>query len=85
MHIYTSTAITCPGLPAWEGMLLNTTETTSGTAVNATCSKGYSFPDEGHEVKVTKCNATGQWNPGINDCVGKFIVVIKWETFARGV
>ena len=61
-------------MPAWEGMLLSTSATVSGTVVNATCASGYYFPDDGPVTKTTTCNATGQWNPEINDCVGKFKV-----------
>ena len=70
MYIFL-TGISCVAFPAWDGMTLNTTETVSGTAVNATCAEGYSFPDEGADVKISTCNSTGGWNPELNDCVGE--------------
>ena len=62
-------------------MLVNTTDTVHGTRINATCALGHYFPDEGPNVKVSACNATGDWNPEINDCVGECIVVGKWEFY----
>ena len=63
-----SAAISC--LPQ-VFVMLNTTETTVGTEVNATCPAGRKLTT-GQLTMSSTCNRRGEWSPNIPQCTGRY-------------
>ena len=64
-------ATRCQPLPAWQGLVISTSETTQGVSVNVSCAEGLlyigniTYP----EASVT-CDYNGEWIPASPTCQG---------------
>ena len=74
LYLYTTSAldVNCPALPTWDGMVVSASNNHYQTAVNVSCVEGMMFPDRTAN-KSAICNEYGEWEPPIEDCIGKLI------------
>lgn len=61
--------ISCPSIPPWKNIILDSDIRTVGTVTTYSCMQSYSFETNISSYNVT-CLENGRWNSELNECKG---------------